>query len=318
MQPLETCRDLSPLSADRVPIYAGTPTRTPWPGEGAAPIGDAFYFDAARSRPFHPHLDFNRAGTPDITTAIGSDSVAAAVRRSRQQRYADRLATGWQGPRLLVDGDSWLHFPLVRDLVVQLDSDHAIDCLAGEGDPLRNPIRARRIGDAIVEQRPDAVLLSVGGGDVLDGFRLPAFIEPFSRRRLAQDYPSAYFIACLHRELLPRIVALIKGIRSIDARVPILLHSYAYGRPRDFIWLGRPLREAGIADPALQRGVVAALVDRYHTALVQAIAIAGLRHVDVVDCRDAVGANWFDELHPNNAGFETIAGRFRAALSTIL
>ncbi len=285
---------------------------------GPADVGDpAFQIDAARSQPFQPHVDFDR-DNDSSAARTGGNSVAAWLRHTRQRRYAERMNAGWQGPKLLVDGDSWLHFPLVRDLAAQLDSDHAIDCLAGEGDPLRNPIRARRIGDSIVEQRHDAVVLSIGGRDVLDGFRLPAFVEPFAAGRRAHDYPSPYFSICLDRELIPHIVALLAGIRSIDSRVPILLHSYAHGRPRDFIWLGRPLLERGIGDPALQRAIVAALVDRFHTALVEGVAAARLGNVHVVDCRDAVGADWFDELHPNNRGFEAIAARFRVALARVL
>lgn len=284
------------------------------PADGDEP---AFRLDPALSEPFSPHIDFE-GKTPDGVSRSGRNGVAAWLRQTRQRRYVHRLDAGWSGPKLLVDGDSWLHFPLVRDLAAQLDSDHAIDCLAGEGDPLRNPIRARRIGEAIVEQRHDAVLLSIGGRGILDGFRLPAFVEPFAAGRCGADYPSPYFIACLQTELMPQVVALLAEIRSIDARVPILLHSYAHGRPRDFIWLGRPLCARGIADPDLQRAVVAALVDRFHTALVAGIATARLGDVHVVDCRDAVGADWFDELHPNNRGFEAMAARFRAALARVL
>lgn len=285
----------------------------PGPADGEQP---AFHFDPARSQPFQPHIDFDCATVDGPDTA--APSVAAWLRQTRQSRYVERLDDGWNGPKLLVDGDSWLHFPLVHDLAAQLDSDHAIDCLAGDGDPLHNPIRARRIGDAIVEQRHDAVLLSIGGRDILDGFRMRAFVKAFAPGRPAPDYPSPYFIDCLHQEVIPHIVALLAGIRSIDARVPILLHSYAHGRPRDFIWLGRPLLERGIADTGLQRAVVAALVDRFHAALVNGIAAAGLDNVHIVDCRDAVGADWFDELHPNNRGFEAIAARFRTALTRVL
>lgn len=284
-----------------------------------ADLAEILTVDQARSHPFRPHFTIRR----DLAeqTAGGAqiaDGIPALIRRGRQRRYAERIAAGWQGPRLVVDGDSWFQFPLVRDLYHQLDRDHAVHCLSGEGDPLHNPIRRQQICDAIVELRPDAVVISAGGSDVLDGFRFPAFIERYSPGRAPIDYLTAYYSAFLYRELMPRITGLLIACRAIDPHLPILLHSYAHAFPRDFIWLGDPLHSLRIDDPLLRRQIIAAMIDRFHAALVRSISLSGLRNVHVVDCRDAVGTDWFDELHPNNRGFAQVARRFRRVLAKVV
>lgn len=58
------------------------------------------------------------------------------------------------------------------------------------------------------------------------------------------------------------------------------------------------------------------MIDRYYEMLKGVIAkYPG--HANLVDCRSAVGeiGEWFDELHPRNAGFARVADRFRQAIN---
>jgi lysophospholipase L1-like esterase len=279
---------------------------------------EVLQIDLARSAPLAPCIVINPDRLQaDAEVALLVEGVTGLIRRRRQRRYAERIEAGWRGPRLVAGGDSWFQFPLTRDIVHQLEPDHAIHCLSGAVDPLHNLLGQQRLCDAVVEHRPDAILLSVGGGALMDPVRLTAFVKPHAAGLPADAYPTAYLDQFLALELMPRISALLQALRRAAPRTPVLLHSYAPAIPRNFIWLGHPLRSRGIDDNPLQRRIMAAIIDRFHAAL-QALTRRPVHaNVHLVDCRDAIGPHWFDELHPNNLGFERAAQRFRAAIAAL-
>lgn len=255
---------------------------------------------------------------PGADAGLMFQGVAEFLLHKRQRRYASRLAASWDGPRLVACGDSWFHFPILCDLVHQLDRDHAVHCLSGVGNLLHNLVRQNDLRDAIVEQKPDAVILSAGGGELFSAARIRAFVSRFDAARPPAEHLTGYFGQFLVHELIPRMKGLLQSLLSVDSRLPILIHSYAYAIPRNHIWLGHPLRALGIVEPMFQRQIIAALVDRFHEELVALLRQPEFARVHLVDCRDAIGPHWFDELHPNNRGFELMADRFRATLSRLL
>jgi hypothetical protein len=275
--------------------------------------------DVARSDAFRPRVVLNPATlVHDPEAAWLGGGLSELSRQLRQQRYRERIAAGWQGRRLVSEGDSWFQYPvLLRDVIDQLEADNAVFCLAGTGDTLDNMQRASALTSAIVEHRPHAVLLSAGGNDLLGRFRLYNLIRPFEPGLPPKAYPLPAYEAVLAQEIGVKYRRLLGAIRAVAPGTPVLLHGYAYALPREMIWLGLPMRARGIIDPALQQAIVRVLLDRFHALLAALAADPELPHVTLVDCRRAVGRQWADEMHPNNNGFAAVAALFRAALPAV-
>jgi GDSL-like Lipase/Acylhydrolase family len=133
--------------------------------------------------------------------------------------------------------------------------------------------------------------------EVRKGREAPAYLETDRYRRREKQIENGYR-------------AILATIRGRWPKLPIIIHGYGYGRPlpdQDFAipprdgWTGKPMRDRGISDPALQLAIVEAMIDRFNDILKRLAAeVSDLRYVDV---RNVVGDDWRDELHPNDAGF---------------
>lgn len=289
------------------------------PEADPADVADLLRFDPARSCALKPYIEFDLDRLEaDVDAGLLQEGPMALIRRRRQRRYEARIEAGWRGPRLVAGGDSWFQFPLTRDIVHQLDADHAIHCLSGATDLLHNLLGQQRLCEAVVEHRPDAIILSVGGSDLLDPFRIAAFAKLSAPGPNRADGTTAYLDQFLGSELMPRLAALLHALRRADPAAPILLHSYAPAIPRNFIWLGHPLRSRGIGEKQRQQRIIAAIIDRFHEALAALVVNPVHANVHIVDCRGAVGAHWFDELHPNDTGFEQVSRLFRARIADLV
>lgn len=285
-----------------------------WREAGPAELRDLLAADPDRERPLFPAVRL----CPHLAGAAGSGpssaEISGLVRRRRQQAYGVRVAGGWKGPRLLSKGDGWMLFPLVRDLVAQLEADHAIWCLSAEDDPLEEGPGRLELGAALVDLRPDALLLGAGGSQLFDPARIRAFLKPGGSRDARDPLFGSYVESFLTQDLMPRFRRLLADVRRADARVPVLLHGYAPPLPRAHGRLARTLAELGLEGSAA-REAMQRLVSRYHGALERMLVASGAEGVELVDCRALVGRNWFDELHPNDRGFAAVADAFRARIA---
>jgi N-acetylmuramoyl-L-alanine amidase len=273
--------------------------------------------DPQRVRPMFPilrvqpdHQQGNGTGKPS------SGEILALARQARQARYHARQAEGWTGRRLVSKGDGWMQFPLVSDLVAQLEVDHAVWCLSGEDDALAEGPGQQELAATLVDLRPDALLLGAGGSQLFEPARIRAFLDPAGARDREDPLFSSYLDSYLSQDLLPRFHRLLFQVRRVDARLPVLLHGYAAPVPRAHHWLARLLGELGLEGHAA-RQAMAALVDRFHAALADRLAQPGWDGVLLVDCRALVGRNWFDEMIPNDRGFAAVADAFRSRLSAL-
>jgi CHAT domain/Inner membrane component of T3SS, cytoplasmic domain len=96
----------------------------------------------------------------------------------------------------------------------------------------------------------------------------------------------------------------------------IICHGYDWPFPRMAgLWL-EPAMAAQSVPQSVQAAVLKLMINRYYEML-GALAEKYRNHVYLADCRGAVGpvAEWFDELHPFNAGFMRAADRFRGTIN---
>ncbi|WP_461655906.1 SGNH/GDSL hydrolase family protein [Methylorubrum aminovorans] len=267
------------------------------------------------SGPFRPIVKANpaRVTAPETEAAIALASLNGIARWRRQQRYRRKLRS-WTGLRIVSEGDSWFQYPfLLTDVVDWLSEPYAIYSLDAAGDLLSDMVQQGELVTAVVQEKPHVVLLSGGGNDLLGGSHLSQAVLAFEAGRPARNYLGQSFKLNLDAALA-NYKQLFSRLAEVAPRTPILCHVYDYAAPARGRWLGQPLATVGIADPALQREIVRAIVDRFHAELT-ALA-SGFPQVRVIDTRGAVGdTRWHDELHPNDAGFAAVAGLFAAEIA---
>ncbi len=294
-----------------------------------------FYFRqvADPARPFSPRFEIDETmvdlsqvhdappGAEGLVTDFFVDFLNRFHMRRRQRAYERRIRRGWNGLRLVAEGDSWFQYPLRRndDLIDFLTRPFAVYCLSAAGDELLDilkPENRRRIADAIRNTEADGFLLSGGGNDIAgDGFA--DFLVNAAPSGNAADYVNAELDAFLER---------VKGLyRDFFAellngfpQLKIFFHGYDYALPQaDGSWLGPSLEQKNIPTQ-LWAPIVRVIIDRYNAALVE-LAAAFPGQVMHVNCIGAIGDldEWRDELHGKSAGCERAANRFTAAITGV-
>jgi hypothetical protein len=270
--------------------------------------------DPAESQAFRPSIVANpaRVAYPDTEAAVALASLNGVSRWRRQTLYRSKIGKGWSGLKVVAEGDSWFQYPfLIEDVIDHLFDPWAILCLSGAGDLLGDMAKQDEVTVAVAAERPDVLLLSGGGNDILGGGQLVRHIKTFESGRKPADYVKGDF-----DDLLAQTVETYGGIidKALQAGAKrVVLHTYDYVIPNNGPWLGRPLLKLGIADRALQRAILRVLIDRFHAALSR-LSSRYDGKVALVDVRGTVGDDeWYDELHPTTRGFAKVARLIRAA-----
>lgn len=299
------------------------------PAVSRAELASHFELDLAKSKAFSPRFRLRQETAarlhPDDEMLAGSLSLGDYFAQRRQRAYREKIAAGWTGLRLVSEGDSWFQYPIVlADIVDQLFADYAIFDLSTAGDTLQN-IR-RGVADVIGvirAERSHGLLLSGGGNDFLE----TAIFSHLLRGAGANTHGAADFVI-KHRvdEVMQRVradfAAIFEAVTGAVADVKIFCHGYDYAIPRfggPYLWdvmQGKEIPEA------LRPDVVKILVDAFN-GMLHALAAEPrfAANVTYVDCRGAVGHQtgfWYDEIHPFDRGFGSVANRFRPALDRLL
>ena len=248
---------------------------------------------------------------------VSVKSLNDRANRQRLAAYETKIRTGWKGLRLLAEGDSWFLYPiLLKDIIDNLSSDYAIYSVAAAGDTLENMLRgSAELEATIKEHQFNGMLLSAGGndiaGDALRGYLITNPLPP----KAAASYLNDRFDAFL-ASTQGKLDGLFGGLTARFPDLKIFCHGYDWPFPRKVgLWLEPAMVAQGVPD-ALQSAVLKLMIDRYYEML-GGLAKKYRDRVFVADCRGSVGAiaEWFDELHPFNAGFARAADRFRSTIN---
>jgi hypothetical protein len=258
----------------------------------------------------------------------------SSVRKGRRDKYRAKLRQTPSARKMVSEGDSWhlLPLPNVQDIINQLNNDPrlAIFSTDGAGDTL-DEMWAERLESnkgfqkSIASERPTHFLIDGGGNDLLQGRKqadgsvignLYFFLKPYQAGMSAADLvlPS---IKAEYDKAEAKMRSIISTALGFSFVRKVIVHGYSYPFPQNDTWLGKPMAKRGITAPALQRDICKLLMDRLHDRLV-AIRndFAASGRVTYVDVRNAVPnkAEWFDEIHPNTAGFRRVTSLIKAAL----
>jgi len=267
---------------------------------------------------FAPIIEIN----PQNVTSEGALEASLALpfannisRWRRHARYKSKVKN-WDGLKAVSEGDSWFQYPfLLDDVIDQLFDDYAILSLGAAGDLLRDIIKQDELVSCVAREKPDFVMLSACGNDLLGDGRLKRYVQPYDPARPPEDYLRPSFQDLLS-DLLKNYEILVMRLHRGFPELKIFSHSYDFAIPESGRWLGRPLENLGILDRQLQRDIIKVIVERFHQGLETLEARAGLNGAMVlVDCRTVVGpSEWHDELHPDNTGYKKVASEFRKAI----
>jgi lysophospholipase L1-like esterase len=258
-----------------------------------------------------------------------------------QQEYLRVWHEGHYDRQVLVEGDSWVSYPFLKNLARQFDAPGTLMLnLASTGDEarrilqpgspqfrtLRRLLHTRRFGYNF-----DLIFLSLGGNDIVGPeIRTHGFVH--DKRE------------CPHlvgRELLtPRFYETVSGIArgythflklrdrsDLNPHTPVVTHVYSYLRPRKVGtrlgplmfgegWIQVYLEQLRVRESAEQRDIIQGMVDALYRHL-RPLEDQFSRFV-VVDTRRVLSRNgrprtawWKDEIHPRSKGFERLARHIR-------
>lgn len=272
--------------------------------------------DSEAGKPFRPCIRSNPETVSHTGVPRSWEKAAGALKRKlREILYEEKLRNGFNGMKVVSEGDSWFLFPvLLEDIIDHLAerSDLAVKSLGTPGDTLWEMMEDREYITAIEKEDPDVFLISGGGNDLLDD--IAPVLPPY-----AECKPISYYMEAGLNERLARVRDGYEELfDELTRRHPKLrIYCYGYDRPtpdRFGVYIGRPMRNRGIMDPILQERIVHAMFDRLNDTMRD---LAG-KHTNVhyVSCIGAVQGGWFDELHPQSAAFGRIAERFADAMGS--
>ncbi len=238
-------------------------------------------------------------------------------RRQRHRDYRRRIADGWNGPRVVSEGDSWFQYPTrLQDIIDHLMHDHAILSLGAAGDTLVDMRQQDEVIVNVAREGARALLISAGGNDLFQNGNIANLIEPVFNGARASDLLGATF-----DRFLVKVVAdfrdFLLRLHTALPHVHILIHGYGPAQSRGGPWIGRPLTRKKVLPVAVQNALTRLILRRYNDALGQMAAEpvfhGRLAHVDVTD----IGENfddWHDEIHLDGENYAKVAERFRQEL----
>lgn len=225
-------------------------------------------------------------------------------------------------PRLIAQGDSWFCYPLPKpvDTLQHLSQDYAVKTLAGGARRLAimtQPHLLRRLTRTIWQERPQAVLISGGGVDLLDMMN--------ARAARPKGAPAAFLpgpdllntpaLEGLFSDIESRLVLLAKTALAAGAPKVILV---GYDVLRVWPKPGQTIRDSldmvGVAPEAQQEVVNRLMAMLFATHERAASRVSGCTYVPAQGLAGPYD-DWPDEAHAHSGGYAKIANAVRAALA---
>jgi metacaspase-1 len=252
--------------------------------------------------------------------------VTAGEMARRRAKFIAAMSSGYTGPVIVAEGDSWFCYPrdsaLVPDdapldVVAQLSDEFAVNGVAKPGDTAQTMVEFFHpfVTQDLQTWGAHLLLLSAGGNDLLGEGKLASFLRD-GDRPLSQYLKPEFF--GLVEGVLGRLERMVRAAREAKPDVKIILHGYDYARASGKgPWLRAPMAKLKI--PASKhQDIIKRIVDSFYSRLAavadeldQELADGG-GEIVVLDLRGTVAAGqWHDELHPSTEGFAKVRKRFR-------
>ncbi len=265
------------------------------------------------------------------------DGLRTSRRGAKDRRFAEYPED--TRPLIVAEGDSWFEYPFQKDIVSVLSSTYRIRCLARAGDTWKDVIHEGELGPTVAALKPDIVLLSVGGNDIVD--RIADFVRPYTDAR--PDTPAAYIARSRYEKALDDVFAAYQEVCRplVDGGIDVIVSGYDHPDPRTKEdggqWLGPEIeRLRKLHHLRLWHEITRDLIDRYDVRMRRFAAsfnraspsgttarftfVSQIGAVNGESYDPALGRPneaWNDEMHPFDAGFRRLADRIAAAIEAV-
>ena len=267
----------------------------------------------------------------------------------RRRRSAVRSAVRGLGGLIVAEGDSWFDYPFF-DVLQELEDafNYKVESVAHKGDTLEQMVYDRGQVDQLARalqkvkaegKIPKAILLSGGGNDIAGTeFSVLLNHKDSGLPTLNEQVVAGVFDTRLRVAMIELLGAVTHLCHVTFGRVlPTLIHGYGHPVPdgRGYLggfsflpgpWLEPGFRLKGYTNLQECTDMMVTLIDRFNTVQASIAGGPGLEHVRYVDLRDLLSNEllgkdykkaWGNELHPTEAGFQAVAGRFNEVLARL-
>ena len=239
----------------------------------------------------------------------------------RKRRFKRQYKKG--GPVVVAEGDSWFLFPFpgVKDTIDYISKKYIVRSLADAGDEMEDYLKKGDMLKNVKELKPEYVLISGGGNDVV-GEKIKDILIPDVRNgSLPTDFINDHFLVKMKR-LKKLYEYFFEQINGLESKTKILIHGYDYIRHDPDIktikkgWANRYMIAVGITDPDMRKKIIRYLVDTFNDILNE--MDDKYDFVSYVNHRGTMANDeWRDEIHPDNEGYEKVALNFLKAMGDV-
>lgn len=251
----------------------------------------------------------------------------------RFDQYTEMLRLNPGKPKIIAVGDSWFSYP-AGNLLMCIEAlsrgpghDYLIYTQVKPGVEIRELVAGHWETNLKFAFRmldtTQLILLSGGGNDFADN-SLRQILKPRAAGAPWQDALD-----------MPKVNQRFDDVENayrefIDWRdqwipnAPIMTHSYDYAHATGigFLWWGpwldAPLKEVGVVDEVEQTELLKVLVDQFERRLLKLDNEQGPdKFIFIKTTGTLVAADWSNELHPNKAGLEKLAAKFKPTMQRL-
>ena len=234
----------------------------------------------------------------------------ARLFKKLQKKFPDK-------PIVIAEGDSWFLYPiLVKDTIDYVMEHWPVKSLAWAGDTLENYKKSGKLLKQVKKLKPKYVLLSGGGNDIIG----PDIQKILKKNAKNVTKPSDYLDPEKYGPKMNNLRSIykyfFKKLSKADSVEKILVHGYDYVRADHATivtkdgWVNKYMEKKGIKKATDRTALIEYLIDQFN-GLLKSLANDFPDKVVYIDGRGVVGKDeWYDEIHPNDAGFKKVANLF--------
>ena len=226
-------------------------------------------------------------------------------------------------PVIVAEGDSWFLYPiLVKDTLDYVSEAFPLRSLAAAGAELQEYKSSGQLLNEIDKLNPSYVLISGGGNDVVGPEVQFLLLDDVGEGKEPEDYLDAEKYAEKRKSLMELYDFFFEEIKKKVSVKHTFVHGYANVKSTfDNIkmiekgWVNKYMLNKGMQSAEDRQKLILYLVDNFNEDLSKLVAIHD--HVTYLDMRPLVNDDeWFDEIHPNDAGFKKVGQKFIDAIKS--
>ena len=226
-------------------------------------------------------------------------------------------------PIIVAEGDSWFLYPiLVKDTLDYVAEAFPLRSLAAAGAELQEYKSSGQLLTEIDKLNPSYVLISGGGNDVVGPEVQFLLLDDVGEGKNPEDYLNAAKYAAKRKSLMELYNFFFEEIKQKASVKHTFVHGYANVKSAfDDIkiiekgWVNRYMLNKGMQSTDDRQKLILYLVDNFNDDLSKLVKQHD--HITYLDMRPLVNDDeWYDEIHPNNAGFKKVGQKFIDAIKS--